>query len=213
MNGIWRLTLAIGIILATLAGAMHPAHAEREMLGGHWRLLFHATCVLTPRTIDACRTLQAPATFAVIGVVGASLTVNGIGDYQADSRGRYTVHFTTMVIEHVPQGSAPAHCSNALVFDGAYSGACREEGWGHGHIAQGRTGMPDFYPVKGGHTWQDDATGWWDGTPPARFAESSPVDTFNPACPGVYNTARFMKLFGYQTVPSGITARLVLTHH
>ncbi len=147
MNRIWRPTLATGVVLA---GAMHPAHAEKKMLAGHWRLLFHARCVLTPRTIDACRTLQAPATFAVMGVAGASLTVNGIRDYQADARGRYTVHFTTTVIEHVPHGSAPAHCSNALVFDGAYSGACREEGWGHGHIAQGRTGMPDFHPAKGG---------------------------------------------------------------
>jgi len=205
MDRTWRLTLTAGVALAALVGTLHPAHAEKEMLAGHWRLLFHATCVLNPRTVDACRTLQAPATFAVVGVMGASLTVNGIGDYQADARGRYTVHFTTTVIEHVPHGLAPAHCTNALVFDGIYSGACREEGWGHGHIAQGRTGMADF--------WQDDATGWWDGSPPARFAESSTVDTFNPACPGVYNTARFMKLFGYRTVPPGITARLVLTHH
>jgi len=173
MNRTWRLTLAIGIALVTLARAIHAAHAEREMLAGHWRLLFHATCVLTPRTIDACRTLQAPATFAVIGVAGAWLTVNGIGDYQADVRGRYTVHFTTTVIEHVPRGSAPAHCSNALVFDGAYSGTCREEGWGHGHIAQGRTGMPDFYPAKGGTRGR--TTRPAGGTAPHLPASPSPV--------------------------------------
>ena len=63
-------------------------------------------------------------------------------------------------------------------------------GSGHGHIAMGITGMPDF--------WQDDTHGSWNGTPGAHFAAGGPTDTFNPACPGTYDTARFLRLFGFR---------------
>lgn len=64
--------------------------------------------------------------------------------------------------------------------------------------------MPDF--------WQDDTAGVWKGRPAVAFADSSPTDTLNPACPGTLDTRQFMALLGVHHVPSGITAKLVLTH-
>lgn len=207
MHWLSRFTLCAAIATGTFLSSVSPtvASAESEQLAGHWHLYWYGKCSITQQNQQACRDLQSPATFSVVGIPGAVLTVIGVGDYEANARGHYTVQFTTTVIERVPGVPAPAHCDNWLVFDRAFNGTCREVGWGHGHIAPGRLRMPDF--------WQDDTTGWWNGHPGARFSTRGPTDTFNPACPGTYDTARFMGLFGYRTVPPGIVARVVLTHH
>jgi hypothetical protein len=177
---------------------------DAEMLSGHWHLVFHGKCIMNSDNLRACRSLQGPATFAVMNVRGATLDVTGIGDYTSNRTGHYSVRFTTWISEHVPHAGASLHCDNTTVFLGTFTGTCREQGTGHGHIGMGITGMPDF--------WQDDAQGTWNGTPASRFATGGPTDTFNPACPGTYNAARFLRLFGFSAVPAGISARVVLTH-
>jgi hypothetical protein len=193
---------AVGTFISSLPATV--IRAESENLAGHWHLYWYGRCSITVENQQACRDLQSPATFPAIGLPGAVLTVVGIGDYQADTRGHYAVKFTTTITERVAGLPAPRHCDDWLVFGREFNGTCREVGFGHGHIAPGRLRMPDF--------WQDDTTGSWNGHPGARFSVSGPTDTFNPACPGSYDTARFMKLFGYRTVPRGIVAHVVLTH-
>ena len=201
-----RCTLAA--ILITLVGATTQVSAQdrepREMLSGHWHLVFYGKCVMDSHNLQACRSLQGPASFAVMNVSGATLEVTGIGDYTSNRTGHYSVRFTTSIVERVPHVGAASRCSNATVFLQTFTGMCRERGSGHGHIAMGITGMPDF--------WQDDTHGTWNGTPGAHFAAGGPSDTFNPACPGTYDTARFLRLFGFRAVPAGITARVILTH-
>jgi hypothetical protein len=201
-----RCTLAA--ILMMLAGPSIQVSAQNrelgEMLSGHWHLVFYGKCVMDSHNLQACRSLQGPASFAVTNVPGATLEVTGIGDYTSNRMGHYSVRFATSISERVPHVGAASRCSNATVFLQTFTGTCREQGSGHGHIAMGITGMPDF--------WQDDTHGTWNGTPGVHFAAGGPSDTFNPACPGTYNTARFLRLFGFRTVPSGITARVVLTH-
>jgi hypothetical protein len=178
---------------------------DAESLAGHWHLTFYGKCVQTANNVQACRDLQSPATFGIMGVPGSTLTVTGTGDYISDASGRFTVTFVTKITELWRRGHRPALCSNTLVFHGAYNGTCQERGTGRGHIAAGKTGMVDF--------WEDETSGEWNGNPGTRFFDAIPTDTMNPACPGVYNTARFMRLFGYTHVPPGITARLVLVKH
>lgn len=206
MSRIARATSAVFVAILSFMsiGSAYSAHAEKEMLSGHWHLVFYGKCVINSQNGAACRALQGPATFAAMTVPGATLEVKGIGDYASNRAGHYTVRFSTWVTERVPGAGRPAHCDDTTVFSGTYTGTCREQGTGHGHIAKGITGMPDF--------WQDDTSGAWNGNPPARFATGGPTDTFNPTCPGTYDTKRFMRLFGYRTVPAGITARVVLTH-
>lgn len=202
-----RTTIRAGMIgLTAVAGAfMVPIPAAgAESFAGHWHLLFHGTCVLNVANQQACRDLQGPAEFPVFNTVGASLSVLGVGDYISDAHGHYRVRFTTTIREIVPRGRAAVQCNNWLVFSSTFTGTCIERGTGHGHIARGRTGMPDF--------WQDDATGYWQGPHPARFSETTSTDTFNPACAGNFDTKRFMAFFGYHGVPRGITARVILTH-
>ena len=199
---------ALITILATLALPASPVRAlharESEMLSGHWHLVFHAKCIMDTHNLQACRSLQGPATFAVMEVRGATLDVLGIGDYTSNRTGHYSVRFTTWISERVSGIGGPSHCDNAIVFLKTFTGTCREQGTGHGHIAMGITGMPDF--------WQDDTRGVWSGTPAARFAAVGATDTFNPACPGTYDAARLLRLFGIKTVPADIFAHVVLTH-
>ncbi|MBV9279927.1 MAG: hypothetical protein JOZ41_07585 [Chloroflexi bacterium] len=199
-----RIVVITSLVVAALTESGRIPPAQAESLAGHWHLTFYGRCVNSPQNLQACRALQSPAVFAAMGVAGTVLTVRGIGDYVTDARGRYTVRFVTAISERAPHAEAPGQCNNAAVFHAIFNGTCREEGSGHGHIARGGTGMLDF--------WQDDAMGWWDGPRPVRFAESTPTDTMNPACAGVLDTAGFMKLFGFERVPAGISARLVLTH-
>jgi hypothetical protein len=200
---------ALVAILITLAAPSIQVSAQDrgqgEMLSGHWHLVFYGKCIMDSHNLRACRELQGPATFAVMNVPGATLEVTGIGDYTSNRTGHYTVRFTTWIREQVPHIGMTSHCSNTTVFLQTFTGSCREQGSGHGHIAMGITGMPDF--------WQDDTHGTWNGTPGVPFAAGGPSDTFNPACPGTYDTARFLRLFGFTAVPRGITARVVLTHH
>jgi len=195
-----RRYLALLVLVVT---ARPPAHANAESLAGRWHLVFYGKCVLTATNAHACGVLQAPAWFAVYSHPGATLVVRGLGDYRADSRGRYTVRFVTTITEHVP-GARPISCANSTVFDEVWNGTCREIGTGHGRIAPGATGMDDF--------WQTDTQGYWTGSHEP-FATSGATDTFNPACPGRLGTAAFLRLFGIRHVPSGIEAQLVLTHH
>jgi hypothetical protein len=198
------LTLALIISLIPAAFGSLPAHAEKEMRAGHWHLDFTGTCKMTPANVHACQMLLGPATFAAMSVTGASISVHGVGVYVSDRSGHFSVRFTTWITERVPHAGPPTECDNTVVFLGQFTGACRETGTGHGHIARGVTGMPDF--------WEDDTAGTWSGKERARFVSTSSTDTFNPACAGTYNTQRFMKLFGIHPVPSGISARVVLIH-
>jgi hypothetical protein len=203
-----RALLAVSCILGLIAATIsdpQPAAQAKESMAGHWHLVFYGKCVDSRSNLQACAALQGPAAFPIMGVPGTVLIVKGVGDYIADARGHYTVRFITDIIERAPHARPPRACSNVLVFGAIYNGTCQERGTGHGHIAPGRTGMPDF--------WQDDTAGVWSGSPPARFADATPTDTSNPACPGVYDTKRFMALFGFKTVPVGITAHVVLIHH
>jgi hypothetical protein len=178
--------------------------AEKEMLSGHWHLVFYGKCVMSRANLAACRSLQGPATFAAMNVPGSTLEVKGIGDYVSDKTGKYSVTFKTWVTERVAGAAHPAQCNNTTVFFGAFTGTCLEIGTGYGHIAKGITGMSDF--------WQDETTGYWKGTPPAHFATGGPTDTFNPTCPEVYSAKKFLALFGFKSVPTGITAHIVLKH-
>lgn len=200
-----RLTIIL-CVLVLLPVSVRSARTvqAKEMLAGHWHLVFYGRCVLTAANLQACRDLQSPAEFPITSVPGATLIVIGVGQYIADARGHYTVHFTTTITERVPHGRQVRQCNNTVVFTTNFNGRCEEEGWGHGHIARGRTGMDDF--------WQDDAHGFWRHNPSAHFAESTTIDTLNPACAGTLNTTQFMALLGDKFVPSGITARLALTH-
>jgi hypothetical protein len=200
-----RLSRIVLLAAAWTAGlATQPAHADKEMLAGHWHLDFYGRCAMTAENVTACRYLLGPATFAAMDVPGAVIAVRGIGDYVSDRSGHFSVRFSTSISERVPHHGPAAACDNDTVFLGLVTGTCREVGTGHGHIARGITGMPDF--------WEDDSAGYWSGPPHARFASSSPTDAFNPACAGSYDTARFMWLFGIRHVPAGVVARVVLTH-
>ncbi len=200
----WTLLAAFIPALAISWGSTGHVLAEKEMLAGHWHLVFYGKCVMAPVNLNACRSLQGPATFAVMNVPGATLEVKGIGDYVSDKTGKYSVTFRTWVTERAPRTGRPAHCDNSTVFFGVFTRTCLEIGTGHGHIAKGVTGMADF--------WQDDTAGYWAGNPPAHFVTGGPTDTFNPTCPEVYSAKKFLSLFGFKSVPAGITARVVLTH-
>jgi hypothetical protein len=190
-------------ILASALLLAGTAPAGAEDFSGHWHLIFYGRCANAPANWAACAALQGPARFAIFGRTGTVLTVRGVGDYISDRAGRYTVRFWTTVTEEVPGAHRPQQCTDALVFDGVFNGTCREHGGGRGHIAPGRTGMPDF--------WQDVTHGVWDGSPPAPFVTTVPTDTFNPACPGRLDTKHFLALFGIRRAPAGITASVVLT--
>ncbi|HEX6506351.1 MAG TPA: hypothetical protein VF221_01850 [Chloroflexota bacterium] len=196
------IALVVSLWSITLTG--RSVRAEQEMLAGHWHLDFYGRCVITAGNEKACRLLQGPASFAATSVPGATLTVRGIGEYISDRSGRFSVRFSTWITERVPHAGRPSRCDNAAVFLGVFTGTCREVGTGHGHIAAGMTGMPDF--------WEDDTTGSWSGPSHARFATSGATDTFNPACPGTYDTKRFLELFGVRPVPAGIEAHVTLVH-
>jgi len=202
MKTVVRLALAVGILQIV---TIMPAHADKDSLAGRWHLAFYGKCVITPANRRACSDLQSPAEFAVFDVPGSTLIVAGSGDYFANAKGEFTVSFVNTIIESTPHGRKPLHCSNALVFEGTFTGTCVQHGFGHGHIGKGHATMNDFI--------EDDASGWWEGTPPSRFLEVGTVDTNNPACPGVFDTTRFMATFGYKVVPKGVSARLVLVHH
>ncbi len=194
--GLFSMVLLVGLLTA------RTAHAES--FAGRWHLLSYTRCVNTPANEQACRTLQSPSIFAVMGVRGGTLTVRGDGQYVSNVAGQYRVRFVTTITESVPGGHRPAHCDNTTVFTTAFSGICREVGQGHGHISLGGTGMPDF--------WQDDTAGSWQGQAGGRFATSGPTDTFNPVCAGTLNARQYLALFGYRSVPRGISMRIVLTH-
>lgn len=199
------LRLVPGILLLIGAGFPRPQPVRAaDMLAGHWHLMFYGKCTLTAANLQACHDLQSPGDFAVASVPGATLTVLGIGEYVSDARGHYRVHFTTMISATTPNAGRTSLCDNHTVFDTQFSGRCTEEGWGHGHIAKGGTGMLDF--------WEDDTTGFWHGNPTARFYESTTTDTLNPACEGTLTTNKLMRLLGYHSVPVGISARLTITH-
>src|SRR5947209_2389567 len=196
-----RTLAVVAFIVEIFIVGASPARAED--FSGHWHLVFYGRCVNSAVNRDACAALQGPARFAVFGHRGTVLTVRGVGDYTSDRAGRYTVRFWTTVTESVPGAGRPERCTDALVFDGAFSGTCRETGSGRGHIALGRTGMPDF--------WQDVTRGVWEGAPPIPFVTTDPTDTFNPACPGRLNVKQFLFLLGIHRVPAGITGSLLLT--
>lgn len=197
-----RLVALLTTVFASVTAFSRPAVAED--FSGHWHLVFYGRCANRPANRQACAALQGPARFAVFGNRGTVLTVRGVGDYVSDSAGRYTVTFWTTVTEEAHGAGRPVHCTDALVFDAVFNGTCREVGSGRGHIAPGRTGMPDF--------WQDETSGRWLGNPPISFVTTSPTDTFNPACPGHLNTGQFLAIFGIHRVPRGIFASVVLTH-
>jgi hypothetical protein len=191
----------LGVVLCSGAAT---ARADRDSLAGHWRLDFYGRCTMSPANTRACGYLLGPAWFAAMRHPGAVIAVHGVGVYVSDAAGRFSVRFTTWITERVAHAGPPARCDNRTVFLTNFTGTCRETGAGHGHIARGITGMPDF--------WEDETAGTWNGPTHAPFATGGATDTFTPACAGRYDTRRFMRLFGVTTVPGGITARVVLVH-
>jgi hypothetical protein len=198
-----RIILAIGLattIVLFLVGAAlalptkqtQTAHASG--LEGHWVVGYFARCDHNSQNTAACNALLGP-----VDSLLNSLYITG------DEEGHTHIQATFEVTEHTP--GAKNLCSPDI-FSQPFNGTCRETEIDTGIIKQGITGLPDF--------WITDETAIFYSQPPVTVhdpagASSYPLDIGDPAVPGFYDTARYLKLLGFNSVPPGVLAQLVVS--
>ena len=95
-----RCTLAA--ILITLVGPTIQVSTQdrepREMLSGHWHLVFYGKCIMDSHNLQACRSLQGPATFAVMNVLWRNTRSHGDRRLHKQSNGALFRPFTTSIV-------------------------------------------------------------------------------------------------------------------
>jgi hypothetical protein len=176
-----------------------PAMAA-DGFAGHWHVTTYVRCVSTLYNNLACQKISGGA-FAAFAKKGVSLTIRSVNDYTVDARGRFQGHGSSVITEKAAHHGPLHDCDPGDIGDTLWTGSCYTAWRGTGHVARGRTGLPDF--------WLDSGVSSIHGLGPQRahhlpFHASS--DSGIPAVPGVYTTKRYLDFFKLTPV-SGLTIR------
>jgi hypothetical protein len=201
MSHIRRIILAVALtttIVLALVGAgsaraaKQTAHASE--LEGHWVVGLLVRCERNAQNTSVCSALLGSLESFLNPLYATS-----------DEAGHTSIQASFAATEHTP--GAKKLCSPAI-FSQPFTGTCRETERDTGVIKQGVTGLPDF--------WITDETATFYSQPPVTVhdplgASAYPLDTAIPAVPGPYDSAHYLKLLGFNSVPPGVLVQLVVS--
>jgi hypothetical protein len=174
-------------------------------LAGHWHVTTSITCVSNGYNLDACQKISG-STFAVFSLQGATLKIRASSEYAVNARGKFTGHGSTVITEQARGHASLRGCNPSKLASTLWSGTCYTAWNGHGHVAPGKMGLPDF--------WLDHGITTIHGTsplPPYQARFSTPSDSRLPAVAGVYSTSHYFKIL-HLTPVRGVSIRTTVVH-
>jgi hypothetical protein len=181
--------------------AQAPGHASG--LSGRWHLRYAWRCVNSPQNKLACAKLNGGRELAIMGIRHTTIAYQETEDFVSDAKGRFSGHGQEIILER--KAHAPSRCDQVEL---PYNGTCRYLTQKRGFIAKGKTGRLDFFvsysatiPLAVHHKAP---RGHYGGTTSPAF------DTGLPAVPGHLDARHYLALYGFKTVPRGITASYAL---
>jgi hypothetical protein len=199
----YRHVLVALTVIAALSGSLFsvPAIASSPNLAGHWRVTYYLRCAHAAQYGPACA-MAAQIKLPLPDEKNATFVTQRTLDIISDARGRFTFQSKVTTIEQV--GRSKEQCHSYLETTGTLAGICAMISRGKGHIARGKTGLPDF--------WMEQRTTVYRGQRTYQIKRSTTLDTLTPAIPGSWDTAYLMSLHGYPPPPPGFVFRLSIMH-
>ncbi len=166
---------------------------------GRWNYTMNTSCAQSLTTLQVCNAIPGD-TGDYSHVKGSTVTSQEHGSLTVDAEGRVTWSSSTLLVEHV-RGATQQCSSKAL--DTAFDGSCRYSATGTGHVEVGLTGFPEW--------WLDSDTTTYYGTHVSHSTYHGLRDNRIPLSAGHWNTAQYLALLGFKSVPPGVTFQLAVT--
>ncbi len=164
---------------------------------GRWNYTMNTSCAQSLTTLQVCNAIPGD-TGDYSHVKGSTTTSQEHGSLTVDAEGRVTWSSSTLLVEHVR--NATQQCSSKAT---AFDGSCRYSATGTGHVEVGPTGFPEW--------WLDSATTTYYGTQVSHSTSHKLRDSRIPLSVGHWNTAQYLALLRFKSVPPGVTFQLAVT--
>ena len=194
--------VALLTALAVAVASAGPASADTRY-AGHWTYYNVITC-----------DRSSPAATLCGDVLGPGSVTRFVNGFSADCNPAGQCIYQSFFLATGSAVGLPPLCG-PNVFVESYNGTCFETERGTAAIMQSEvTDLSDFFITSEFANYYGDPP-MLNVHDPA--GESSyPLDTANPAVPGTYNTAGYLRLIGLigpnDTPPPGVSFSLVVTH-
>lgn len=201
-GGNFRTRMADSLVpLARMMNRRISKHLVRPFTvpAGRWNYTMNTSCAESLTTLQVCNAIPG-ATGDYSHVKGSTATSQEHASLTVDAEGRVTWSSSTLLVEHV-RGATQQCSSKAL--DTAFDGSCRYSATGTGHVEVGLTGFPEW--------WLDSDTTTYYGTHVSHSTYHGLRDNRIPLSAGHWNTAQYLALLGFKSVPPGVTFQLAVT--